>query len=233
MDHLILPIIKDFNPELSLTGRSDNHYDPLKMQITARSCSAYGKLRPDLAVLEGGYAIEQPCHMKMAIILGSAGLDYNSVEEPGYRPEDIKTVPGMAGDIERLVDELLQRWEMRDRVSPDASKISGHYYTRNKRIFYDTDYIDERQTERLRLCNNCPGYLVVDSNAKHGYGRSGRALCISVPHEACGKCRTEAAELYGDSKKDLGYDYIYLQDKHDDVFYRYNMGSHHEWHSEG
>ncbi|NLJ76173.1 MAG: histone deacetylase [Peptococcaceae bacterium] len=238
MDHLILPIIKDFNPEFIVNSAGqDNHYtDPLgSMQITARGYAQLTeKLRPDLAVLEGGYAIETALpYVNMAIILALAGLDYNSVEEPGYRPEDIKTVPGMAGDIERLVDELLQRWEMRDRVSPDASKISGHYYTRNKRIFYDTDYIDERQTERLRLCNNCPGYLVVDSNAKHGYGRSGRALCISVPHEACGKCRTEAAELYGDSKKDLGYDYIYLQDKHDDVFYSYNMGSHHEWHSEG
>ncbi|NQS75012.1 MAG: histone deacetylase [Peptococcaceae bacterium] len=238
MDHLILPIIKDFKPDFIVNSAGqDNHYtDPLgSMQITARGYAQLTeKLRPDLAVLEGGYAIETALpYVNMAIILALAGLDYSSVEEPGYRPGDIKAVPGMAGEIERLVDELLQRWEMRDRVSPDTSKISGHYYTRNKRIFYDTDHIDERQTEKLRLCNNCPGYLVIDSDAKHGYGRSGRALCISVPHEACSKCRAEAAELYGDSKKDLGYDYIYLQDKHDDVFYSYNMGSHHEWHSEG
>ncbi|MDD4335623.1 MAG: histone deacetylase [Desulfotomaculaceae bacterium] len=238
MDNLILPIIKDFKPDFIVNSAGqDNHYtDPLgSMRITAQGYARLTeKLRPDLAVLEGGYAIETALpYVNMAIILALAGLDYSGVREPDYWPGRFKESADMAQGVERLVDELLQRWEMRDRISPDAKRISGNYYTRQKHIFYDTDYIEENQTEQLRLCDNCPGYLVIDSDAKHGYSRSGRALCISVPHAACGRCRGEAAELYGLSRKDSQYDYIYLQDKHDDIFYRYTTDSHHEWRSEG
>ena len=238
MDNLILPILNDFKTDFIVNSAGqDNHYtDPLgSMRITAQGYARLTeKLRPDLAVLEGGYAIETALpYVNMAIILALAGLDYSGVREPDYWPGRFKERAGVAAGVERLVDELLQRWERRDRVSPDAKRISGNYYTRNKRIFYDTDYIEEEQIEQLRLCDNCPGYLVIDSDAKHGYGRSGRALCISVPHAACGRCRGEAAELYGRSRKDSQYDYIYLQDKHDDIFYGYSTDSDHEWRSEG
>ncbi len=238
VDNLILPILKDFQPDFIVNSAGqDNHYtDPLgSMRITAQGYARLTeKLRPDLAVLEGGYAIETALpYVNMAIILALAGLDYSGVREPDYLPDRFTESAGMAEDVKRLADELLRRWEMRDGISPEAKKISGDYYTRSRRIFYDTDYIEEKQTEKLRLCDHCPGYLVIESDAKHSYSRSGRALCISVPHAACGRCRGEAAELYGRSRTDSQYDYIYLQDKHDDVFYGYNTQNLHEWRTEG
>lgn len=238
VDNLILPILKDFKPDFIVNSAGqDNHYtDPLgSMRITANGYAALTeKLRPDLAVLEGGYAIETALpYVNMAIILALAGLDYSGVREPDYWPGRFKERPDMKDNVERLVDELLQRWESRDRVSPDARRTSGNYYTRDKRIFYDTDYIEENQTEQLRLCDDCPGYLLIDSEANHGYTRSARVLCVSVPHAACGRCRGEAADLYERSKKNKEYKYIYLQNKFDDIFYSYSTDSHKEWRSEG
>jgi acetoin utilization deacetylase AcuC-like enzyme len=238
VDNLILPILKDFKPDFIVNSAGqDNHYtDPLgSMKITAHGYAQLTeKLRPDLAVLEGGYAIETALpYVNMAIILALAGLDYSGVREPDYWPGRFKESAEMTGQVERLVDELLQRWERRDTVSPDAKKISGHYYIRDKHIFYDTDYIEENQTEKLRMCDNCPGYLIIDTKANHGLSRTGSALCISVPHTACGRCRSEAADLYEYSKGTANHKHIYLQDKCDDIFYSYSTESHNEWRSEG
>jgi len=238
VDNLILPILKDFKPEFIVNSAGqDNHYsDPLGgMRITAHGYAKLTeKLRPDLAVLEGGYAIETALpYVNMAIILALAGLDYNNVSEPDYWPGRFKESADRAGMVERLVDELLQKWEMRDRVSPDSKNVDGNYYTRKKHIFYDTDQIEENQIEKLRLCDQCPGYLLIDSEADHGYSKKGKALCISVPFTACGKCRNEAADIYEQYKKSAKYKYIYLQDKLADMFYSYNTESHNEWHSEG
>lgn len=238
VDNLILPVLKDFKPDFIVNSAGqDNHYtDPLgSMRITAQGYARLTeKLRPDLAVLEGGYAIETALpYVNMAIILALAGLDYSGVREPDYWPGRFKESADTIGHIERLVEELLQRWEKRDRVSPDSKKISGHFYTRDKRIFYDTDYIEENQAEKLRLCDNCQGYLVIDSEANHGYSQTGRVLCISVPHTACGMCRGEASDLYEQSKRTARHNYIYLQDKSEDIFCSYSTDSHIEWRSEG
>lgn len=238
VDNLILPILKDFKPDFIVNSAGqDNHYtDPLgSMRVTAQGYARLTeKLRPDLAVLEGGYAIETALpYVNMAIILALAGLDYSGVREPDYWPGRFKETADLSDGAKRLVDELLQRWERRDLVSPDPKKISGRFYTRDKHIFYDTDYIEENQTEQLRLCDDCPGYLVIDSRANRGHGSNGRVLCLSVPHTACGRCRAEAADLYEGHKSSAKYNYIYLQDKCEDVFYSYSTGSHKEWRSEG
>ncbi len=238
VDNLILPILKDFKPEFIVNSAGqDNHYsDPLGgMRITANGYARLTeKLRPDLAVLEGGYAIETALpYVNMGIILALAGLDYNNVREPDYWPGRFKESAERTMHVERLVDELLQRWEMRDKTSPDSKKIAGNYYTRDKHIFYDTDYIEENQVERLRICNNCPGYLLIDSEANHGHSKSGKVLCISVPFTACGACRSEAAGIYAQTKKSAQYKYIYLQDKTADMFFSYNTENQIEKCSEG
>jgi hypothetical protein len=238
VDNLILPILKDFKPEFIVNSAGqDNHYsDPLGgMRITANGYARLTeKLRPDLAVLEGGYAIETALpYVNMGIILALAGLDYSNVREPDYWPGRFKESAERTMHVERLVDELLQRWEMRDKTSPDSKKITGNYYTRGKHIFYDTDYIEENQVEKLKICNNCPGYLLIDSEANHGHSRSGKVLCISVPFTACGACRSEAAGIYEQTKKSAQYKYIYLQDKTADIFFSYNTEGQIEWRSEG
>jgi len=237
-DSLILPVPKDFKPDFVVNSAGqDNHYtDPLgSMRITAQGYALLTeKLRPDLAVLEGGYAIETALpYVNMAIILAMAGLDYTGVREPDYRPGRFKESPERAGQVRRMVERLLQYWEMRDQMTPDPQHIKGKFYERKKSIFYDTDYFEENQLERLRLCDNCPGYLAIDSRASHGYAGAGKILCLSVPFTACAGCQGEAAGLYEQAKNTGEYSYIYLQDKSTDTFWSYDSGCRWEWRSEG
>ena len=62
MDNLILPVLDEFQPELIINSAGqDNHYtDPItKMMLSARGYAKLTeKLKPHIAVLEGGYAIE-------------------------------------------------------------------------------------------------------------------------------------------------------------------------------
>lgn len=223
VDNLILPILKDFNPEFIVNSAGqDNHYtDPLgSMRITAHGYARLTeKLQPDLAVLEGGYAIESALpYVNLAIILALAGLDYSGVREPDYWPGRFRESPERTAHVEKMVEQLLKCWEMRDSVLPDQRYVKGKFYVKDKRIFYDTDYIEERQVERLRLCDDCAGYLCIDSDANYGYGTSGKVLCISVPFTACRTCQNEAADLYEQSKKKRDYRYIYLQNKSTDTF---------------
>jgi len=238
VDNLILPILKDFKPDFIVNSAGqDNHYtDPLgSMRITAQGYARLTeKLRPDLAVLEGGYAIETALpYVNMAIILALAGLDYTGVREPDYWPGRFRESPERAGQVRRVVEEILQYWEMRDQVSPDPKFIVGNFYQKNKGVFYDTDYIEENQIEKLKLCDDCPGYLSIYSKANHGNGRTGSVLCLSVPFTACSNCQTEASDLYESSKKTGEYRYIYLQDKSTDTFLGYETDSMKEWRSEG
>ncbi len=235
LDNLILPVLNDFKPEFIINSAGqDNHYtDPLgSMKITAQGYARLTeKLRPDVAVLEGGYAIETALpHVNMAIILALAGLDYSGVREPDYWPGRFKETPERTKEVRRMVDELLGYWEKRDNYKPDPRNIRGNYYLREKEIFYDTEYFVENQVEKLRLCTDCQGYLAIESSVDSTYGRKG-ILCISIPFSACPKCREEAINLYLRQKGTGKYRYIYLQDKSEDAFMGYNTNNNEEWYS--
>jgi acetoin utilization deacetylase AcuC-like enzyme len=234
IDHLILPILEEFKPDFIVNSAGqDNHYtDPLgSMRISAQGYARITeRLRPDLAVLEGGYAIETALpYVNMAIILALAGLDYSNVREPDYWPGRFKETPQRTEQVQRLVDELLKHWKNRDTTQAGRGKIVNGYYEREKTIFYDTDYIEEHQVEKLKICSNCTGYLSIESEANHGYGQAGRVLCLSVPFGACSKCRNEAADLYAGAKKSAKYSHLYLQDKSSDSHLAYDTGAGKEW----
>jgi len=237
VDNLILPVLSDFKPDFIVNSAGqDNHFtDPLgSMRFTAQGYARLTeKLRPDLAVLEGGYAIETALpYVNMGIILALAGLDYSAVLEPDY--QKFRESADLAGQVRRMVDQLLQRWAKRDQVSISQSDMTGNYFQHTKRIYYDTDNIQENQLEKLRLCDNCPGYLSIETKANHGYGQTGgKALCLSIPIDACASCRTEAADLYEKAKKARTYSYVYLQDKSADLFLGYDTANGKEWRSEG
>ena len=141
--------------------------------------------------------------------------------------------PDRSGQVRKLVDQMLHYWHVRDQMPPDSRYIRGQFYERNNRIFYDTDYIEERQLERLKLCDHCPGYLSIESYANHGLGKSGKVKCLSVPFTTCEKCRSEAIEAYHQAKKRGIYRYVYHQDNSADIFFGYDTGSGKEWQSEG
>ncbi|WP_027717242.1 histone deacetylase family protein [Desulfovirgula thermocuniculi] len=237
VDNLILPILRDFQPEFIINSAGqDNHYtDPLgSMRFTAWGYAEFtSKLKPHLAVLEGGYAIETALpYVNLAILLALAGLDYSRVREPDW-PGAVKENPDRVSRVKRMVDQLLRVWEERDNI--DIEKIFGRgpFYERQKKIFYDTDYIEEEQLERVRRCPSCPGYITVDSQGVRGYSYSTRVFCVSVPFQACGACQAEAYDAYERAKGLDVYQYVYLQDKSTDTFFSFERDKKREWVSEG
>lgn len=234
VDNLILPVLEEFKPDFVVNSAGqDNHYtDPLgSMRISAQGYARLTeKLQPDLAVLEGGYSIENALpYVNMAIILSLAGLDYSNVQEPDYWPERFKETSKRAEQVKRLVDELLRQWEKRDSNTTNRFRKDKGYYEREKVIFYDTDYIEEHQVEKLKICSNCTGYLFIESEVAYGFIKTGKALCLSVPFGACSKCRNEAADIYNNAKKSAQYSYIYLQDKSSDSLLGYDIKEGKEW----
>lgn len=234
VDNLILPVLEDFKPDFIVNSAGqDNHYtDPLgSMRISAQGYARLTeKLRPDLAVLEGGYAIETALpYVNMAIILSLAGLDYSNVREPDYWPGRFKETSQRTEQVKRLVTELLKHWKNRDNNFSRHAKLVNGYYEREKVIFYDTDYIEEHQIEKLKVCKTCSGYLLIESETSHGFSQAGKVLCLAVPFDACAKCRNEASDLYTRAKKSIEYSYIYLQDKSSDSLLGYDSKAGKEW----
>jgi len=104
LDNLILPILQDFAPEIVINSAGqDNHYtDPLaNMKVSAQGYARLNeKLKPDIAVLEGGYAVETALpYVNTGIILAMAGLDYSHVVEPDYDPERLRQTPEKSARI--------------------------------------------------------------------------------------------------------------------------------------
>lgn len=233
LDNLVLPVIKDFQPELIINSAGqDNHYsDPLgSMRFSARAYADFTKkLNPHLAVLEGGYAIETALpYVNLAIMLALAGVDYTNVREPDYAPGMFKESPEKVAQVYRMVEQLSEIWAKKDQV--DVTKIFGteKYYLRNRSIYYDTDNITEKQQEQVRMCPDCPGYLSIVSQANSGY-RAVTIHAVSIPFQACPVCQNEAYDIYEQATKKPEYDYVYLQDKVTDTHRTYAKVKGKEW----
>jgi hypothetical protein len=218
-----MPILEEFKPDLVLNSAGqDNHYtDPLaNMRFSAQGYARLNeRLAPDLAVLEGGYAIESALpYVNTGIIQAMAGLDYSHVREPDWVPGGFVQSREMERAIEATVDQLMNLWRSRDNLVETAREEYGQFYSTRKRIFYDTDMITESQQETVKLCDKCPGYMTVATSAAKGYARLKTAFCISVPIYACNDCREDAREEYEEQKSEGKFDYVNLQDKPKDVY---------------
>jgi acetoin utilization deacetylase AcuC-like enzyme len=227
LDNFILPVLKDFQPELVLNSAGqDNHYtDPLaNMRFSAQGYARLNeKLAPDICVLEGGYAIESALpYINTGIIQAMAGLDYSHVREPDYVPGRFVQSSEMKKEIEATVWQLQNMWALRDQMVQDALASLGQFYRRRKRIFYDTDMIKETQDESVRMCDKCQGYMTIASTAQRGYGILNSVFCISLPRSACSSCREDALEEFEEHKEDRKFNYVYLQDKQKDTYHSYD-----------
>lgn len=227
LDHLILPILQDFQPELVINSAGqDNHYtDPLaNMKVTAQGYARMTtKLKPDLAVLEGGYAVETALpYVNMGILLALAGLDYSNLIEPGFDPKKVAQKPDVSDFIQRLADNLYNTWRKREQLATRQLEPGAQVWTRSKSVFYDTSYIREEQEEQVRICPNCPGYLQVDTAARHSGGHRYRGKAIFIPINACDSCHTEAYHQYQVEKRRCQADFIYLQDNLSNMHISYN-----------
>jgi acetoin utilization deacetylase AcuC-like enzyme len=131
---VVLPILKEFQPEIVVNSAGqDNHYsDP----ITNMNFSAQGYaelttlLKPDIAVLEGGYAIEGALpYVNAGIILAMAGMDYSHLKEPDYDPVKIRQSPEISRWVHKTCDKVLENWHQRRHL---AEKFRGDYLLMNR-----------------------------------------------------------------------------------------------------
>lgn len=228
LDHLILPLLQEFQPELVVNSAGqDNHYtDPLaNMRFTARGYAELNtRLAPDIAVLEGGYSVETALpYINMGLLMAMAGIDYSNLREPDYDPRKFQESSVNMEYIKRLVEVQLNNFRQREQVVEGFRAKYGQEYKQSKQIFYDTDYINESQHSRLKICSHCPGWRLIDSEARHRNGREYHVLCINAPIYACPDCQREARQAYKEMAANSSrYDYIYLQDKAGDEFISFN-----------
>lgn len=221
---MVLPILADFKPDIIVNSAGqDNHFaDP----ITNMNFSAQGyakltdMLKPDIAVLEGGYSIEGALpYMNVGIILAMAGLDYSRVREPNYNPEVVSQKDEVTDYIRRLGDKVLTLWRSRDQDREEAQR-GKTFDERRRSVFYDTDNIIEKQKETVRICADCGGALRIESSADNHPNL--RVLAIHLPPGSCERCRTTGHEWYENAGRD-DCAIAFLQDRTNDTFMRKDL----------
>lgn len=214
---LVLPILDEFKPDIIVNSAGqDNHFtDPLtNMNFSAQGYADLTRLlKPDIAVLEGGYSIEGALpYVNVGIILAMAGVDYSNVTEPGYDHEKLRQSPQITKQIENTCNTVMSNWKARQLIQ-DRMRANKNFAKRRRNIFYDTDGFNENQNETLRICNECSGVLSIDSSSDIGL----HILAIHVPRKACRACRELGFEWY-DAANKKNYDMIFLQDRVNDRY---------------
>jgi acetoin utilization deacetylase AcuC-like enzyme len=218
LDHVILPVLEEFKPDLVVNSAGqDNHYtDPItNMNFCAQGYAALTeRLKPDIAVLEGGYSIEGALpYVNVGIILAMAGLDYSRVKEPGFDAACIRQSAATTETIEKIGEAVLARWHARKDIQY-RMREGRKVIDRSRNIFYDTDMIREQQKERVRVCDDCAGVLRIDSMSD----TSGhRILAVHIPRRACPACRAMGEEWFEKADR-VTYSIAYLQDRTTDRF---------------
>jgi len=212
MEQVVRPILDEFNPDIVVNSAGqDNHYsDPItNMNFSAQGYAKLTELlRPDIAVLEGGYSIEGALpYVNTGIILALAGIDTSHVKEPDYNPESIRQSPEVSGYIQQLGDKILELWSARKEVQARVQTEKA-FHERSRSIFYDTDGIQETQHETVRACECSGGTLRIDSTASTGR----HVLAVHIPRNACKTCQETGMDWF-ESEKSKEFDALYLQNR--------------------
>jgi acetoin utilization deacetylase AcuC-like enzyme len=215
--NIVLPILDEFNPDLIINSAGqDNHYtDPLtNMNFSAQGyADLTAMLKPDIAVLEGGYSIEGALpYVNLGIVLAMAGLDYSRIKEPNYDPQSIRQTPEVTAAIEQIGDIVLSIWQNRDSLKDQLLEKTDPQ-KRKRTIFYDTDRIQESQAEQIQVCPDCAGALRIDSSSDRG----AHILAVHIPRKACRKCKDMGYRWYDEAVR-RQFDGIYLQDRTEDLY---------------
>lgn len=216
LDELVMPLLEEFGPEIVINSAGqDNHFnDPItNMNFSARGYAVLNKrLKPDIAVLEGGYAIENALpYVNVGIIMAMAGLDTSFVKEPNYEKDYRPQSRDVTLNIEQLVEtlkDLFLRGGLKKKPYDE-----GQILERKRDIFYDTDGIQERQNEKIRCCSHCAGAFSISSTASTGQHIMG----VHIPMEACPACRKTALNWFQTGRKGA-FRHVYLQDRDRGVY---------------
>jgi len=218
LKNVILPVLEEFKPDIIINSAGqDNHFsDPIThMNFSAQGYATLTELlKPDIAVLEGGYAIEGALpYVNLGIILALAGIDYSKVKEPNYDPEKIRQSPEITRWIEKAGETVLSNWRQRKNIQAQLQEAKD-FDVRSRNIYYDTDNIAETQEETIRICRDCGGTLKIDSSSNRGE----RILAIHIPRKACKACRNLGRKWY-DTADPNDFDQIFLQDRPADMYH--------------
>ncbi|MDP2645931.1 MAG: histone deacetylase [Desulfobacterales bacterium] len=212
LNHAVMPIIQDFKPDLIINSAGqDNHFsDPItNMNFSAQGYAALTSiLNADIAVLEGGYAIEGALpYVNVGIILAMAGLDYSRVIEPTYDADKIRQKPEVTERIGLIVEQTQANWRQKDQIK-EKMQAGKKIDERLRKIYYDTDNLMETQKETLRICQDCGGAIRIDSASDRG----GHILAVHLPRNACEPCRDTAYQWY-ETAGSGAFDNVFLQDR--------------------
>ncbi|TVM18287.1 histone deacetylase [Oceanidesulfovibrio indonesiensis] len=188
MDELVLPVLEDFKPDIIINSAGqDNHFtDPItNMNFSAQGYAALNeRLKPDIAVLEGGYAIQGALpYVNLGICLAMAGVDYSKVYEPDYHPEKVRQDVRSMDTIKRICEDVRNRY-FNPPSTPTDGDVNGQWFTRMKDVFYDTDGIRESQVESVVICPDCSGAVKTEVWSTS----NPLSLCVEIPMDACDKC---------------------------------------------
>ncbi|MBL3581282.1 histone deacetylase [Oleidesulfovibrio alaskensis] len=223
IDHLVLPVLEHFKPDIVINSAGqDNHFsDPITdMRFSAQGYAALNsRLNPDIAVLEGGYAIQGALpYVNLGIALAMAGLDYSSVREPDFDPAAIEQSPRITEYVERLCEEMLKVY-FNPPSQPRQGEKSGEWWVRTKDIFYDTDGINESQVESVRICPDCAGVMKIETWST----ANPLSLGVQVPQNACEKCRGIGIRTVEEAHVKGNYRYIQLINRKDKQYVQYGF----------
>ena len=218
LDELVMPLLEKFQPELIINSAGqDNHFnDPItNMNFSARGYATLNaRLKPDIAVLEGGYAIENALpYVNVGIIMAMAGLDTSYVKEPNYDTDYRQQPANITKRIAHLVGNLRALF-LEGKLEDDKNE-PGRIIERTRDIFYDTDGIRERQHEKIRSCRECAGALSIESSSSLGQ----HILAVRIPREACSACQ-DAGLAWFEKASRASFDHVYLQDRVQGVYER-------------
>lgn len=212
MDHAVLPLLEDFKPHLIINAAGqDNHFtDPLaNMRLSAQGYAELNRrLSPDIAVLEGGYAIRGALpYTNLAICLALAGLPFDDIREPQWKEGITRQEQPVSDYIRRLCDEVPTVYR-KPPAEPAEGQAQNGFWIRERDIFYDTDMLREHQREAIRLCPHCAGFMYVESSSQ----RVGKSLCVFIPRHACEQCRSAGQAMASEAAQRGKYTHTKLID---------------------
>ena len=223
IDNVVLPLLAEFKPDLVINSAGqDNHFtDPITdMNFSARGYARLNeKLNPDIAVLEGGYAIQGALpYVNLGIVLAMAGLDYSGVREPGFDPNVLRQDPKITEYIKKLADQVLDLY-----LNPPRSALqgeeSGGFWVRKKDIYYDTDGISETQVESVMLCDKCPGVLKIETRSSV----NPLSVGVEIPLQACKRCHGMGLRLFEEAQLKGNYRILQLINRKDKQYRQYGF----------
>lgn len=207
LEELVMPILADFEPELVINSAGqDNHFsDPLaNMQITAKGYAKLADtLQADIAVLEGGYSVQEALpYVNTGIILAMAGLDYSGVVEPAFDAQRYRQKADVTAYIDDLIKQWQRQWQQRRQMQADYLVGMGDYWHETRHLYYDETGITEHREEKIRLYPQRLGWHSIYSSSQSGPFGSQRVYAMFIPWQADEICRRDAYDEALRAKKE-------------------------------